>query len=445
MPMKLTHAFPSSQADHISDVAYHASLALLGCLVFLVVILMKSKAANVLDSNLPLLVYSIFVTTFELSRLIAAIFYRHSFARIKELGIDDKELFYEPFVSFVIPCKNEERSIGKTIQKCFAANYNQEKLEVIVVNDGSTDGTIQVLRRLRKQFRGRLIVIDWNENKGKRQAMAEGIRRAKGEIVVQLDSDSYVVPQTFRSLVELFRNPEVGAVSAHTEPENAEENVLTRMQVAYYFMSFRILKAAESTFLTVFCCSGCCSAYRRSVVAPILDQWTRETFLGLPVTWGDDRALTNWVLRQNYRTLYTEEVKAYTLVPTTIRQFLKQQTRWKKGWFVNSMFALGFIIKQNPFVAFTYFIPLILVTLLTPFMAARALVYNPLVHNVMPTYYFVGVLLIAFLIIVYYRYIARTNKYWPYIFLWACFNTAFLSFILFYALLTIQNRSWGTR
>lgn len=210
-------------------------------------------------------------------------------------------------------------------------------------------------------------------------------------------------------------------------------------------MSFRILKAAESTFTTVFCCSGCSSAYRKSIILPILDQWLNEKFLGLPVTWGDDRALTNWVLRKNYKTIYTNEAKAYTICPDTFKKFIKQQIRWKKGWFVNSVFASKFILKIEPFVAITYFFPLIIITLITPFMAFRALIYNPIFRGISPWYYITGVFLIASLMTVYYRYVSKENKYWPYLFVWSGINMVFLSFILFYALATIQNRKWGTR
>lgn len=351
---------------------------------------------------------------------------------------------YEPKVSFVIPCKNEEAAIGKTIQKCFTADYPKDKLEVIVINDGSTDETLKVLREMQKQYPN-LVVVNWETNRGKRHGMAEGFKMATGEIVVQLDSDSYIAPETFRELIKPFQNPEIGAVCAHADPENANHNWLTKMQAAYYFMSFRILKAAESTFTTVFCCSGCSSAYRRSIVLPILDQWLNEKFLGLLVTWGDDRALTNWVIKQNYKTIYTDEVQAYTICPNNFKQFLKQQVRWKKGWFVNSVFASKFILKKEPFVAISYFFPLIIVTLITPFMATRALIYNPIFQEIAPWYYIAGVFLVAFVMTTYYRYVSRRNKYWPYVFAWSTINMVFLSFILFYALATIQNRKWGTR
>ncbi|MBI2098168.1 MAG: glycosyltransferase family 2 protein [Candidatus Wildermuthbacteria bacterium] len=422
------------------SLSFHLILFLLASIALFSVVLVKSKTAAEFFSDPLLLFYTVFVTTFELSRILASFLFRYSTSRItqREIGV------YEPSVSFVIPCKNEEQAIRKTVSECFAVNYPPEKLEVIVVNDGSSDGTGAILETLKPQFSS-LIVVNWAENQGKRHAMAEGFRLAKGEIVIQLDSDSYIRPDTFRNIIEPFRNPRVGAVSAHTEPANAGENFITKMQTAYYFVSFRILKAAESTFLHVFCCSGCASAYRKSIVLPILDKWLEERFLGAPVTWGDDRALTNWVLRLNFHTIYSDSVRAYTVVPNTLYKFIRQQVRWKKGWFVNSLFLSKFIVKKDAFVAFTYFFPLFFITLMTPFIAIRAFVYNPIVHGVSPLFYVLGMFLIALLVTLAYRYFERENKYWPYVFAWAGLNMILLSFILFYAIFRLRDRRWGTR
>lgn len=415
-------------------------LAAIGLVLILII---KSKTTVNLIEDPIIVIYTLFVTTFQLSRVAGAVMYDRSKRIIKETSLPEV-VPYEPIVSYVIPCKNEENAIGRTVRKCFESDYPKEKLEVIIINDGSTDGTGRVLTEMQAEYPN-LVVVNWEKNRGKRHGMYEGFRLAKGEIVVQLDSDSYLDPTTFRKLIEPFRNPAVGAVCAHADPENADKNFLTRMQAAYYFMSFRILKAAESTFFSVFCCSGCSSAYRKSVVEPIMDEWVNEEFLGLPITWGDDRALTNRVLERGFLTIYTDDVQAYTICPTDLKTLFKQQVRWKKGWFVNSLRASRFIVKREPFVAFTYFFPLIAVTLLAPFMATRALVYNPIVHQTWPIYYCVGMLLVAFVITVYYRYVSRENKYWPYLFIWGLFNMTILSFILFYALATIQNRKWGTR
>jgi hyaluronan synthase len=430
--------------DKLNIYLYKSALILVGIIGILLIIVIKSETYREYELTSPLFIYTIAITTFQLSRLAGAILYQKSKNYIPYKPSDIGYFNFEPSVSFVIPCKNEEEAIEKTVRKCFAADCPKEKLEVIVVNDGSDDGTIDVLRRLSPEYEN-LRIVDWKVNRGKRFAMAEGFKQARGEIVVQLDSDSYIKPSSFRNLIVPFYKPDVGAVCAHADPENADKNWLTKMQAAYYFMSFRILKAAESSFFTVFCCSGCSSAYRKSVVNPIINDWLNEKFLGLPVTWGDDRALTNWVIKQGYKTIYTDEVQAYTICPDTFKKFLKQQIRWKKGWFVNSIFASKFVAKKEPFVAYSYFFPLILITLITPFMATRALIYNPIIAGVMPGYYFTGVFLIALIMTTYYRYVGRRNKYWPYMFVWSAVNLVFLSFILFYALVTIQNRKWGTR
>ncbi|MFA5925550.1 MAG: glycosyltransferase [Parcubacteria group bacterium] len=437
---------------------FQLGIILLGFVFLFFITLMKARGVSGFSLEPLLFVYTIFVTTFQLSRLIAAMFYENSyrgsvlsgnFSKVKAFrGNGQKSSAfskeYEPFVTFVIPCKNEEEVISETIAACYRVDYPKDKAEIIVINDGSTDGTAEVLDSIKDKYEN-LTVIGWEINRGKKHAMAEGFRLAKGEIVVQLDSDSFIGARTFRNIIEPFQNPEVGAVSAHTDPKNASQNFITKIQAAYYFMSFRILKAAESSFLVVFCCSGCASAYRKSVVMPIIQDWLSETFLGLPVTWGDDRALTSRVLKQGYKTIYSNKVKAETIVPDKFGKLVKQQIRWKKSWLVNALFNAKFIWKTQPFVAFSYFFPLIGITFLSPIMAARALFYLPLVHHVFPFYHIAGLLLLAAIFVAYYRLVAPENKYWAYLFPWSVLNLFVLSFLMFYALIRINDRGWGTR
>lgn len=408
----------------------------------LVVLFIAVKAKTTPDFNKqPILFsYSIFVSAFVFSRFVSSLLYKQSFKKVTKKS--DKE--YEPLVTCIIPCLNEEKSIGYTIEKCFEAKYPQEKIEVIVVNDGSTDKTGEVVRSLQNKYPN-LTLVDWHVNKGKREGMTEGFRRAKGEIVVQLDSDSYIDPQTFPNIIEPFQNPEIGAVCAHGEPQNAGDNIWTKMQSAYYFVSFRILKAGESTFHTVMCCSGCSSAYRKSVVMPILDLWLNEKFLGSRVIWGEDRSLTSWVLKSGYKTIYTTKTLAYTIVPDSFKKLLKQQVRWKKSWIVNAFITGSFIYKKHPFVATVYFFPLVAVSLLTPITVFAALVYSPIVHNMSPIAYLLGIFLLTSITAVYYRILDRKNKYWAYLYLWVLLNVCFLSYLVFYAAVRLQDRNWGTR
>ena len=103
-----------------------------------------------------------------------------------------------PFVSVIVPAYNEEGTITNTLLSVFALNYPKEKLEVIVVNDGSTDRTNEICEVFRK--RGEIILIN-QENKGKGAAMNAGARAAKGEFVVCLDADSEPHPDALMKML----------------------------------------------------------------------------------------------------------------------------------------------------------------------------------------------------------------------------------------------------
>jgi hyaluronan synthase len=440
-----TQSVPQRLRSAVSNALYMGFWLLAGVVLLGLLSLLKAQTIYHFKQDAWLLVYAIFVTMFELSRLAGAALYRNSINKIMHYADirATRDGRYEPLVTFVIPAWNEGMAIKNTIEKCYEAEYPADKLEVIVVNDGSTDDTGKALRQLSLRF-PQLVVVSWRKNRGKRQGMAEGFRRAKGEIIIQLDSDSYIKPDTVYNLIKPFAEPNIGAVCAHADPSNASKNIITKMQAAYYYMSFRILKSAESVFMSVFCCSGCSSAYRKDVVLPIMDQWLGERFLGQPVTWGDDRALTSWVIKRGYKSIYTDLAQAYTICPETMRQFFKQQARWKKSWIINAIITGRFIWRKRPVVALTYFFPLILVSVAAPFVALRALVYDPIFNHYTPFYYIVGVLLFASIITVFYRVTSRTNKYWPYLFAWAGISTL-MSLVILYAAATIQNRGWGTR
>lgn len=443
----LNQSFAGYRAGlHWRDIFYRTAIVAAGGVFIFLIILLKSKTTADFQIEPYFFSYALFVTTFFLSRVISAMFYERSFSSLVKKESYAGQLCpkgYAPKVAFIIPCKNEERDIGESVIQCYQVDYPKDKIEVIVVNDGSTDKTRLILRELQK-FYPDLIVIDW-PNQGKRWAMAAGFKVSSAEIVIQLDSDSQVDPKTFRELITPFKNPEVAAVCAHGVPKNADKNIITRMQTAYYFMSFRIFKAAESSFDTVFCLSGCCSAYRKSAVMPVIYNWLSENFLGRPVTWGDDRALTSHLLKAGGKTVYNSKALAYTIVPDNFRKLLKQQLRWKKSWIINSVFTSRFIYKKQPFVAFFYYLPLVVISFLTPIMTFRALIFMPFTRGVMPLYHIAGILLLTSIVVIYYKYLDRKNKYWPYLFLWSLLNLFVLSFIIVWAAIRIQDRGWGTR
>ncbi len=415
-----------------------SSLAFIFILCILSILFLKNFTLAKDDTFAYL--YSLIVTTFIFLRVTTSFFYKCDNYKPDNNWKDDN---YEPTVSFMIPVKNEEAVIADTIAKCYAVDYPKEKIEVVVINDGSTDNTIAEIQKM-KEIHPELTVIDWKVNKGKRYAMAEGFKMAKGEIVINLDSDSYLEGDSLRALVRPFQDPAIAGISAHTDPKNQNENILTKMQVAYYFISFRIFKAYESTLNIVFCLSGCCAAFRKCVILPVLDTWKDEKFLSRPVPYGDDRSLTSFIIKSGYKTIYLDNVQAYTIVPNNLKQFVKQQVRWKKSWIVCSIVLFAFMFKRDKFVTMTYLFPLVTLSFLEPFIAIKALILNPLVYGIYPTFYIIGLFLVTCLLALYYQFF-KDDKNWKYIFVWTFLGMIFISYLIFYAIFDIKNTKWGTR
>jgi len=273
--------------------------------------------------------------------------------------------------------------------------------------------------------------------------MAECVRQSENEIIVFIDSDSFVKPDTAKELVKYFTDLRVAAVAGHGYVANANVNFLTKMQDVRYFVAFKAYKSAEAIFGSVTCCSGCCSAYRRNYVLKILDKWLNQKFLGVQCTYGDDRSLTNFLLQKGYKTLFAPEAAAYTFVPDTFRKFLKQQLRWKKSWIRESLRAGTFMFKKNPIMMVSFYLGVIL-PLLAPVIVVRALLWYPYVTGKAPWFYLLGLLLMAVVYGLYY-YIFTRDKKWVYGVLFATVYTLILIWQLPWAILNLRDPKWGTR
>lgn len=405
-------------------------------LVVLIVSVMAYKAAfiGLMFSNVFFGVYSVCVASYILSRFLFSLFYRSA----RDAGV-------EPRIAIVMPGYNEEDAIARSLSALLELDYPREKLELIAVNDGSSDATLREMRRVADGAGGRVRVIDFPENRGKRAAMAAGIRASEAEVIVFVDSDSVVAPDALGALVQPFADARVGAVCGHADVLNLRENWLTRMQGVRYFVAFRVVKAAESVFHAVTCCSGCFSAYRREAILPRMQWWEKQTFLGVESTFGDDRSLTNCVLR-DWRVVYEKRAVSHTIVPTTLRGFVKQQTRWKRSWTRESLLVARFIWRKHPIAAFFTYLSIVL-PLIAPVAALHALVWGPLLHGgTLPLVYLAGIYALAMVYSLYYViYQDEYSLVWLYGVLFVFFYLAVMLWQTYYAIFTCRTSKWGTR
>jgi hyaluronan synthase len=387
-------------------------------------------AIKQLQNSVLFATYGILVVIYILSRFLLSFLYD---------AIPDNG--YEPSVTFVVPAMNEEGAIRETLEKIYEVDYPQDKLEVITINDGSTDNTLQEMQAVKRRHPD-LTIINFRKNRGKKYGMAKGVELAQGEIIVFIDSDSFVRRDSIRPLVKYFADPEVGAVCGHTEVYNWNKNFLTKMQAARYYIAFEVEKSAEGLFGCVTCCSGCFSAYRRKYVLEVLHPWLEQKTLGVDCHYGDDRSLTNFILKK-YKVKFSPEARAYTIVPETSRQFLRQQLRWKKSWFVESFRASLFMWKKNPAMAASFYSE-ILLTFLSPVVLIEALIWDPYMNHTIPLVFISGLILVSFVYGFYY-YIRTGNKSWMWGAAAAWFYAVIMVWQMPYALFTLRDPKWGTR
>ncbi len=377
-------------------------------------------------------IYTLVISTYVISRFALAAFYRP----VRPVGL-------EPTVAIIVPAYNEGEAVARTIDACMALEYPIEKLELVCINDGSSDDTWQQMQLAAARYpAGAVRCIDLGSNQGKRAAMAAGMRATDSEILVFIDSDSVPAPQAVRQLVQAFGDDRVGAVSGITHVRNAHTNALTRMQAARYYLSFQILKAAESVVGAVACCSGCFAAYRRSAVVPLLERWEHQRFLGVECTYGDDRALTNMLLRSGWTTRYDSAAEAWTDAPDRYRKFFKQQLRWKKSWAREGPMLMAHSWHTRP-LAFPSILIATVAGILSPIVLIHNALFEPLSALRAPTVYALGIFLIAMAYSLAHRALRRDGLW-----LYACLGTFFyllFSMQLVWAIFRIRDGAWGTR
>lgn len=419
------------------------SAFLLGIIV-LAIVMMRAESVVYFRFNRWLYLYSIIAATFLLSRYFFATFYR-------PVKIDPD---YTPGVTIIIPCFNEEEWIDRTIKSCINQDYPADKLEIIVVDDHSNDHSVERIRETIEELKaadtreggyrveGRIRYIVQKYNKGKREAMALGAKEAQHELLVFVDSDSFLDPFAVRNIVQPFKDKEMGGVSGRTDVANTYTNALTRMQSVRYYIAFRVMKAAESYFDAVTCLSGPLSCYRRDLVLRYSEAWLNQKFLGQRATFGDDRSMTNFILRHN-RTCYQDTAVCMTIVPKSYTMFLKQQMRWKRSWLRESLIAARYIWKKEPFMSLSFYMGLV-VPIAAPIIVLYNLIYVPIMHRVFPVTFMVGMLLMALLMSSAQLFLRRSTTW---IFgMWFClYYEAVLLWQMPVAWVTFWKSTWGTR
>ncbi len=244
--------------------------------------------------------------------LYALIFYLSLFLEKKE---GKKKLLREPKVSIIIPAYNEEKNLYKCISSVLSLNYPKEKLDIIVINDGSTDRTKEICTN----FGNKIRLIN-QKNQGKAIAMNNGLKVSKGEFFASLDADSFVDKNILKKMLLNF-DEKTSAMVPLMEVYNPK-NVLQGTQRIEYLISIFIRKCM-SRINSIFVTPGPFTLYKTKTIQ-IEGGFDEGSIV-------EDQEIAYRLQKNHYQIKQSDEGIVYTVAPMTFREFYKQRNRWSRG------------------------------------------------------------------------------------------------------------------
>jgi biofilm PGA synthesis N-glycosyltransferase PgaC len=227
-----------------------------------------------------------------------------------------------PSITILIAAYNEAATIVDTIKSIDRQHYSGE-LEVIVINDGSTDATASLVAAELANCSW-LKLIDLRRNGGKAKALNQGLAQARHGLVVTVDADSYLYRDALQSVVERYVQdpPDTRVVAGTVLVRNSRESWIARAQEWDYFHGISAIKRVQSLFQGTLVAQGAFSLYDRDTLIAIG---------GWPDCVGEDIVLTWAILKAGYRVGHSEDACLFTNAPSTLAQFSRQRQRWSRG------------------------------------------------------------------------------------------------------------------
>ena len=365
----------------------------------------------------------------------------------------------------MVAVRNEENNISRCIDSILAQSYINK--EIIIVNDASTDKTIDILKKYEKN--GLIKLIDLKNNLGKKIALGRAMAIAEGDIFAFTDSDSVWASAAIKKIITIFQaNDDIGAVSGHCRALNGDHNLITRIQDSWYEGQYSIRKAFESIWGAVSCVSGPLAVFRRETIFNYIPAWENDSFLGQEFRFATDRTLTGFALgsksigkkvkerykdspfvkninypEKDWKIVYCKSARSWTIVPDTFQKVIKQQIRWKKS-FIRNVFFTGLFYWKKPLLPALMYYLHVLFVFVGPFIVFRHLVYLPIKGNLWSALlYLLGIIFVGFMFGLAYKLENKKCHRWIYRPLMSLLSTLFLSWLIFYSAATIKKMIWS--
>ncbi len=238
-----------------------------------------------------------------------------------------QKLSRAPFFSVLVPAYNEEKSIISTLTSLLQLNYPQKKLEIIIINDGSKDGTRPLVEQFIQVHQEITITLINQENKGKGSALNAGLAQAKGEFFACLDADSFVSSNAINEMLPYFEaDPQVAAVCPLLKVKDPK-SILQKVQWVEYMVNM-FYKHLNAKLDCIHVTPGPFSVYRTSIVKD-LGGYDEHNLT-------EDLELAIRLQKHHYKIVQTFDTSVETIAPNAWKKLFRQRIRWYKGSVENS-------------------------------------------------------------------------------------------------------------
>lgn len=357
-------------------------------------------------------------------------------------------------VGVAVPVFNEDPAM---LVACLESLLAQTRpvASVVVIDDCSADPcALAQAQDLRDRFDTAgidLITERFEQNRGKRHALMRALGlQPDVDVLLGVDSDTIVDPCAVARLARAYDQPGVTVVTGLVLAWNHNKNLLTRLIDLRYAQAFLVDRGAQSRLGSMLCACGSLALYSADVLRKYRPDFLGQRFLGRPAIFGDDRRLTNYCLLEG-KAILEETAIAYTAVPEHLGHFLRQQIRWNKSFFRESLWVLRFMPIRKPAFWFTF------LELATWIIFTGTLLYALIVAPMLTAELFFGPYLAYLALIAYARAFrcpdltgirpSRKDRWLGFAIapLYGLLHFGILIWLRIWALLTLRHGTWGTR
>jgi poly-beta-1,6-N-acetyl-D-glucosamine synthase len=271
-----------------------------------------------------------------------------------------------PYITIGVPAYNEEKSIRETLESLANLDYPRNKLEIIVVNDGSKDKTKEIVEKFISENKDLDIRLINQENKGKGAALNNAIKGCKGVYFGVFDADSKASKDILKNLIKYFDSDEVGAVITAIKVHNPKTTVEKIQRLEYIFSSF--IRKLMGMIGTLHTTHGVLSLFRKDIIKKLggFDEHNLT----------EDFEIAMRLRYHNYEVRMCEEGWCYTTVPKTFRELWVQRVRWFRGFMHNSLKYKEIVLNKKYGLLGKFQIPLELLTLIFVFTSVSLIGFN---------------------------------------------------------------------